>query len=315
MSIKGFNGLRSYDTNMAKVPIKLGDNCYKIAALVVPSTDLKLSLPSLGQVVDIMKNMKFEFADKLLTFNTSKIEDIQLLLGVDFSHCLMGRDVALGNINPSIYIESPAGIMLVGSIAKLLNNLQVNKEPDTCVIEGNGKGTDGENITSAHFLCHSYFLSTTISTDKELFTLHNISTNCSFNVLSDKGMIIDRKLIEATDEVLEAESQFYLNYDQKIYNDESARLDSTLVKYTLNNIKVEQDGRITVPLLWNSKVMHLLSKNESLSKAVLKSNLKKMKNRKHHLIMIDECIKEQLSAGIIEPVHDLEVYKAEFPNY
>ena len=48
LSVKGFNGLKSYDTNMVEVPLKIGDNCYKITALVVPSIDLKLSLPSLG---------------------------------------------------------------------------------------------------------------------------------------------------------------------------------------------------------------------------------------------------------------------------
>ncbi|XP_064098988.1 uncharacterized protein LOC135210107 isoform X2 [Macrobrachium nipponense] len=88
----------------------------------------------------------------------------------------------------------------------------------------------------------------------------------------NRGTIIDRKLQEATDQILNMESQFYLNYDQKVYSDESNRLDDSLVDYTFRNLHTKGDGRIVVPLLWNGKVSHLLSRKVSLSKAVLQSN-------------------------------------------
>ena len=322
-AVKGFNGHKVYDTSIVEVPVKLGEDYFRIIAIVVPSIDLNLNVPSLGRVVHIMQNRNFEFADKLLNTNTRKINDIQLLLGVDFAHCIMGKDVALRDINapnnPSIYIETALGIMLVGNIDQLLINLnaEIGRESNvTYVTECDDYDTsNGINISSAYFLCHSYFLSTGIATSDELRALHNINNDYSYNVLSEKGTLVDRKLKEATDQVLETESKFYLNYDQRVYNDESAQLDDMLVKYTFNNVQVGGDGRITVPLLWNSKVMHLLSKNESLAKAILKSNLKKMKSQKDSLLMIDKCIKEQVDSGIIEPIHDLEVFKAEFPNF
>ncbi|XP_068225202.1 uncharacterized protein [Palaemon carinicauda] len=70
-----------------------------------------------------------------------------------------------------------------------------------------------------------------------------------------------------------------------------------------------------VPLLWNGKVSHLLSKNERLSKLILKSNFRKLKQRDGLLQLVDQTIREQINAGIIEPIPDLDVFKAENPQY
>ena len=47
----------------------------------------------------------------------------------------------------------------------------------------------------------------------------------------------------------------------------------------------------------------------------LKSNLKKHRQNDDHLNLIDQVVKDQLAACIITPVHNLEQYKAEHPDY
>ena len=88
-----------------------------------------------------------------------------------------------------------------------------------------------------------------------------------------------------------------------------------MIDFTLKNLSIESDGRIRVPLLWNGKLSHLLSKNEKLAKVILKSNLKKYKKNKSNLLLIDQTIREQLAGGIIEPINNLEQFKAEHPQY
>ena len=52
-----------------------------------------------------------------------------------------------------------------------------------------------------------------------------------------------------------------------------------------------------------------------LSKVILKSNLGKLQCKEGELELVDRTIREQLEAGIIEPIYDLEVFKAEYHNY
>ena len=60
-----------------------------------------------------------------------------------------------------------------------------------------------------------------------------------------------------------------------------------------------------VPLVWNGKVSHLLSKNEKLSKLVLNLNFKKLQKNKEQLLLVDQTIREQIDLGIIEPIDDI----------
>ncbi|XP_068200128.1 uncharacterized protein [Palaemon carinicauda] len=316
LTVKGFNGQKEYSTSLVEVPIKLGNEIFVISALVVPSINLQLNLPCLGQVVSVMQSKNFVFADKLLSASSQGIDDIQLLLGVDFSHCLLGSDIMIGSPNSSVYIETTSGIMLMGNVDRFLINITSLNGKDSLASKPlRGENSNAEKGAYYNFPCQSYFLATTVSINDEFNELNDMTTNCSFTVLSDKGTIINRKLQEATDQILNMESQFYLNYDQKVYSDKSNQLDNSLVDYTLRNLHTRSDGRIVVPLLWNGKVSHLLSRNESLSKAILQSNLKKLLRKKGSLQLVDNCIKEQLNMGIIEPIFDLEVFKAEYPNY
>ena len=84
LTSNGFNGSKEYSTSYVAVPVRIDSYTYSIVALVVPSINIKLPLPFLGQVVNILQNRQFVFADKLLNKDTELIDDVQLLLGTDF---------------------------------------------------------------------------------------------------------------------------------------------------------------------------------------------------------------------------------------
>ena len=306
LTINGFNSSKDYFTDFVEVPIRLGKDKFCIYALVVPNINISLKLPLLGQVVSIMKSSDFIFADKLLTENSNKIDQIHLLLGTDFLHCIMGKDVLLSGTPPSMYIETPVGIMITGDLERFLVNLKKSCDMDSSQ-QIKQEPVVKESFTSV--TCTSYFVNLAMIDD---FDMNNYS---SFSVLNDKGHLIERKLMEATDQILETESKHFLNYDQVVYSDEIVDHNNELTNFALNNITRKSDGRLIVPLLWNTKVSHLLSKNEMLSKAILNSNLKKLKRKDSNLKLMDSVIKDQLDMGIIEPIHDLDIFKAEFPNY
>ena len=94
-------------------------------------------------------------------------------------------------------------------------------------------------------------------------------------MLNDKGKIVETKLQEATNQILESECYKYISYDQTVYDDESVELNNQLIDFTLKSIVREDDGRLRVPLLWNGKESNLWSRNENIARLSLKSNFKR----------------------------------------
>ncbi|XP_068243236.1 uncharacterized protein [Palaemon carinicauda] len=310
LTVKGFNESKRYCTKVIKMPLRIGDSVEHILAIVVPEISINLELPFLGELVEAVHSKGLVLADKLLNSNLRKIDNVHLLLGTDSFSCLTGNEIVIGNASPSVYIESKVGIMLTGNIEALLANF---------------RGTDGglgaclsvskeANCSNIHVYSNSFFLSNNVDILEEN-CLSGFTTNTFFSVLNDKGDILEGQLQRATDQILESECKYFLNYDQTNYCETNTDLDEKLTEFTLKQISRRSDGRIEVPLSWNTKVSHLLSKNEVLSKLILKSNLKKLRKNEGHLQLVDQTFKEQIKLGIIEPIYDLEVYKAEHPYF
>ena len=260
----------------------------------------------------------YRFADAMLTDCMKEIGNIEVLLGSDAAHCILGKDVQFGEDNPSIFIDSHAGIMLVGNVMNLVNNLPYL--PSASDLEYSIRPSNSSfinssvNVSTHSFLC-SDFIIPSLDNEVNNFDYEGLKTDCNFSVLNNKGKLIESKLQKATDQMLESECMNFINYDKTVYEDETMELNNNLIDFTLKNISRDSVGRIKVPLLWNGKVSHLLSKNETLAKVILKSNLKKLKNNHDYLHLMDQTIKDQVSAGIIEPIHNLDQYKAEHPEY
>ena len=308
LSITGFNGTKSYKSKVVEIPIRIKDLSFTVSAMVVPDININLKLPFLGTVVEGFWNKGYYFADALLTNSAQEIGNIHLLLGSDAAHCILGKDVTFGESKPSIFIESHAGIMLSGNIKNFADNLQYL--PSASDFGYIMKPSASSINSSVNVITHSFFCSDFItpSLDDEIHDLdyEGLKTDCNFSVLNNKGKLIESKLQQATDQILESECRKFINYDETVYEDETMELNRKLIDFTLKNISRDNDGRVKVPLLWNGKVSHLLSKNENLAKVILKSNLRKLKNNPQYLLLVDQTIKDQISAGIIKPVHNLD---------
>ena len=123
LTISGFNGPKSYVTNVVEVPLQVGCKVYYIAALVVPEINVNISLPFLGKVVEKMKAKGHNLADQLLSSNSNCIDNVNLLLGTDFFYCLPGNEITFGEPEASFYINTHAGVLLAGNIETYLRNL------------------------------------------------------------------------------------------------------------------------------------------------------------------------------------------------
>ncbi|XP_068202978.1 uncharacterized protein [Palaemon carinicauda] len=324
-TVNGFNGPKVYKTRIVQLPITLTTGVVEIFAMVVPSINIKLSLPGLGKVIKAFKDRGYSFADSFLDPKSSEISDIDVLLGSDSSHCLLGKDVVFGNNDPSVYIDTLHGIMLTGNLDRLINNVDYLQTRDSNFYCMNTDSSEpllsfpvvdsSVSICTHSFLLGCDYFSPSFSEEIKDLDFGNIATSCNFNVLNTKGKVIEEKLREATNHILEAECRNYLNYDQPECDEQTTDLNRKLIDFTLKNLFRETDGRIRVPLLWNGKLSHLLSKNERLAKLILKSTLKKHKKDKGNLLLMDQTFRDQLAEGIIEPVDNLEQFKLEHPNY
>ena len=301
LTVTGFNGPKVYNTKVVEVPLSLGNKSYDICCLVIPQININLTLPNLGKVVEVMHMKGYKLADQLLHSTSHDIDKINLLLGTDSFKCLVGKDVIFGSPDPSLYIETHAGILLTGNVNLFLNNLN-------CLQEGK---LEHKVSSFINVQCSSLLINSSI----DLFSggIPEVHANCNFTVLDKKGKVLEDQLQKAAEQILDTECRYYLNYDSP-GDKEGDVLEQQLVDFTKNNIGIN-NGRLMVPLLWNGKVSHFLSKNENLSKIILKNQLKKWNKNSEQVKLIDQTIKDQVSAGIIELIPDLEVFKTEYPNY
>lgn len=105
----------------------------------------------------------------------------------------------------------------------------------------------------------------------------------AFKVSIGSSNVIKESLLEeATNDILGQVPN--LVYDSNDYPDNNIEYDR-LNKYVLKTITRSDDGRLTAPLLWNDKMAHHLGSNFDLTKAVLHSNLKKIKQAPEKLTL------------------------------
>ena len=77
------------------------------------------------------------------------------------------------------------------------------------------------------------------------------------NVSDDKGEIIESQLIKAANQILEESYHRFVKSEPDDSDSESSEINKKLVKFALENMKRDKEGRIAVPLLWNSQASHL----------------------------------------------------------
>ena len=288
LKINGFNKAVKHQVNI--VELKLDPDQAPIKALCVPTIQMKIKLPGLSEVARLFENKGYELADKLLTSSRDELSNLDIVLGNNDSQALPQTDVTFGVQDKSVYVTTPQGVMLMGSLYKLRKNIKFL--PD---------------VTSA-YQCGVQ----TCGIETEFSSNIPMAMNDTHYVSGDED-INESTLTKATEDILKQSyfaSQQYVEPLEDEINESEARLS----KYVLDHIERAEDGRIIMPLLWREEVAHLLPSNCNLSKQVLGSNLKRLQKDPDKLEMYDNVIKEQLKLGIVEKIADIQQFLAENPN-
>ena len=296
LSVKGINVLKRYKTRSVEVNLNVGGIQHTINALCLPEIDINLNLPNLSIVIKEFTDRGYDLVDDNLV-GKDKIDNIEFILGVKSAFCLPESEIVFGKEGKSVYSSTPAGILLKGDIDQLIGDLPfLPLSDDICRVK-------------------SVFQAVSVSCDDAIISEPNFSDNCesnsNFSVLDDKGNLIESELDRAANEMLDRACNGCLDSEESV--DVNFELNNKLVKYVLENTDRTEDGRLRMPLTWNSNVSHLLGKNYNLSKAILNSLTKKLDESK--LNLIDKVFKEQESLGIIEKIENCEAFLNEHPEH
>lgn len=314
LKVNGFNSSKVYHTKSVKVKLTIGGEDYEVEALCIPFIRTVLELPGLDTIVREFTKKGYQLADKIL--NNDNIRNIEFILGSISAYCLKESHVGFGEIEqnePSVYSNTAAGVMLVGSIDQMLKNLT---HLPTCPI----------NPDNTYVRTEVSYLNSSITYESLGFHstsyMENLDENLEINeaearfaVINDKGQVVHSELKRATDQILDGCCYDMLCYDRIKFPEDSVENNNKIVNYVLNNTIQNDEGRLVMPIIWNGKVSHLLGRNQNLARQILKSNFKKLSKNETHLKMVDQTFKEQVENGIIERIEDLDQFLVENPGH
>ena len=319
--IKGFNSNKEYHTKVVEVNLNIGCRVRTIAAICVPEIKISLDLPNLSVVVKAFIDKGYIMADSNL-LNSSILSDIDLLIGTRSAHCIKHSEISFGPDTNSIYAETEIGVMLLGDIDLMIEELP--KLPDLTLSQQSSSFLEtGEILPRAFDNVPTVSAEDSFEIDKSFAVLEtegavvvNPPIDLSVNLIyNDNGTINEAKLKKAAIEIMEMESNFFINYDTETYEDSCKEIDDNLIKYTFDNMNRNTEGRLVMPVMWNPKISHLLAHNKELAIAILKSSLKKLKKDKDCMKLMNDSFKEQEKMGIIERIENLDEFLQEHPEH
>ena len=308
LTIHGFNTSKTILTKLVRLDVKIGDKCFNVDAIAVDGIRTKFNITNLNRVITEFKNKGYKIADNDFNYNITRIVDnIDLIFGTDSDHLLPMTYKTFGTPgNLSSYIETSIGVIFSGNIDKMIANL--NSLP--VKLHGKEHSSILSNVCSFNSNNISSIIDTNIETNLQLCLLNYSLSNCEdVGITYDNYNDNDNSLIEKFNQTLDI-------CDDLDKNSTECETDNKLIDFVLNNTKIDKDndGRLIMPLTWNSKNSHLLSQNYNLALSILKSNYNKLKNDPIKLKMYDDVFKEQQRLGIVEKVEDIEQLMIEHPE-
>ena len=318
LNVKGFNSSKGYVTKVVEVELSVGKASYPVSAICIPEIRIDIDIPGLTEVARKFVERGYTLADKTLLGGKDSISDLDFLLGTKSAYCLRHKEVPFGPKEDSIFADTDLGIMILGDMNKLSSNLPFlpglhhsSTEVHSAVLQN----LDVTNIVN--YLCLSDS-SNVLARERENFEevrSTEVETVVNSIILDVNGKVDEAELRKATEQMLESESKFFTHYDTVEEHCTSTETNQRLVEYALGATQRNDQGRLVMPLLWNSKVAHLLGGNKELTIAILNSNLKKLKRKPNHLQLMDESFREQEKLGIIEKIDNLEQFLTEHPEH
>ena len=119
LNIKGFNSSYEYVSKLVEFDLKFGQETQAIQAWCVPSILIDLDLPNLNVIVKEFTKKGYDLADKRLLNGADIINEVDLVLGTNFVYCILFNSVSFGSPKPSVYLNCPMGVLLLGKIDEI----------------------------------------------------------------------------------------------------------------------------------------------------------------------------------------------------
>ena len=270
LKVHGFNTSQIYHTKAYKANLAFGDQVHGIEVIGVPSIKTCMTLPGFNTLVHGFKGKGYQLADRFLFNGKDQIGNINFILGCDFAYCLQEKFVQFGqssNTAPSVYSKTPAGIMLIGNVGQMIQNLSYLPQSSSKSVEEKTLNVMETSIESKFVTCQSLGLSNSSNNIAEEFLME---LTANFVVLDEKGEVMESELQKATKEMLEQSCSNMLDYDKESFSEDNVESNQKIINYVLNNTTYNNEGRLVMPLIWNNKVDHLLGKKQTSSIANIK---------------------------------------------
>ena len=245
----------------------------------------------MSSIAQSFEQKGYTLADKFILNANDEISNLDVILGNNDAQILPQTEMLFGSNIPSGYADTPRGVMLTGSIHRLQNSIE--ELPDVtehqCIVEPCG-------------------------VEVELNYNPPVTSKETYQLSCKENESVENEILTAAVEDILKQSYFLSNQYTASVNNSTNESDARLNIYVLNNTSRTNEGRLVMPLLWRDEVSHLLAHNFNLSKQILKSNFKKLKNDSFRVQMYDEVIKEQVKLGVIEKIPDLTQFLNENPT-
>ena len=121
LTLNGINQSKVYKSKLVQMNLMFESECKTVELLTLPFINIFLALPGLSTIVSAFNNKCYKFADKILLGYWDKIEDLDMILGVDAAYCFLDRAVPFGEL--SIFTQTPLGVILYGNIDRMISDL------------------------------------------------------------------------------------------------------------------------------------------------------------------------------------------------
>ena len=292
LGIHGFNSSKRIATTVVELSVTADQP--PISLICVPEIRTSLHLPGLNDVVEAFVDRGYVLADKMLLGGGDEIDHIDIVIGDNEAQIIPQSDVTFGDEHLSMFANTPFGVMLFGGIERMMQNIShlPHMRHDA---EQVANGSIFPSVTTMH--CSG-------SVESKCTVSANFSQ--TFEVLDSSGKVDHAILEQAVESALKEQIDHVLSYDKTTYEENVVESDKALVNHVIQNTTRAPDGRLRMPLMWNSSVAHRLANNFTLSKAILKSNVAKLQKTPEKLLMYNQVIKDQESLGVIEKVEDIQ---------
>jgi hypothetical protein len=326
VNVNGVNSSQRYNTKICELKLNIGNSFVKIPAIVLPEIKTKLNIEGLGKIVTSFRDKGLMLADSYLTGDSDEINDIEIIMGSNYSHLLPENQTTFGKFNDSVYSNTSVGVLLMGDIDNMKRNLDYLPSVTVC------QASISEDEDVQQRLAKLERSIGAVLVVQQQISQESVEPGPLHQAVSVNNEVLDFLECEANFGWTDINSFPEENYNELLYEKDFSSLDKTcnqilniencatdedkfcehneaLIDLTLDSIERDEEGRLIVPLLWNGKTAHLLGKNYNLASKILTSTKLKLSKNLEYFHLMDDVISEQLKLKVIERIPNLEAFK------